>query len=136
MSRNKSIVEQKRGFKFLLGLNSNLDEVRGQILGSKNLPNLRAAFSAVRQEESHRKVMLGPVDALALVTHHHPFFQSDASSISNDAEVHKALIITANLGRDVFGAIGAKSQHIDTCWKIHGKLANGKHVVTGVHMLP
>jgi hypothetical protein len=31
----RRIVEQKRTFKFLLGLNKNLDEVRGRIMGTK-----------------------------------------------------------------------------------------------------
>jgi hypothetical protein len=46
------IVEQKRTFKFLLGLNKNLDEVRGRIMRTKPFPNLREAFSEVRCEES------------------------------------------------------------------------------------
>ena len=44
----KEIVEQKRVFKFLLGLNKNLDEVRGRILGTKPLPRIREVFSEVR----------------------------------------------------------------------------------------
>jgi hypothetical protein len=56
----KRITEQKRTFKFLLGLNKNLDEVRGRIMGTKPLPNLREAFSEVRREESRKKVMMGP----------------------------------------------------------------------------
>ncbi|RVW59074.1 Retrovirus-related Pol polyprotein from transposon TNT 1-94 [Vitis vinifera] len=41
----KKIVEGKRVFKFLLGLNKNLDEIRGRIMGVKPLPSLREAFS-------------------------------------------------------------------------------------------
>ena len=40
----KKIVEKKRVFKFLMGLNKDLDEVRGRILGTKPLPNIREAF--------------------------------------------------------------------------------------------
>ena len=36
----RQIIEQKRIYKFLIGLNKNLDEVRGRILGSKPLPNI------------------------------------------------------------------------------------------------
>ena len=46
----RRILEQKRTFKFLLGLNKNPDEVRGRIMGAKPLPNLREAFSEVRHE--------------------------------------------------------------------------------------
>lgn len=41
----KKIVETKRVFKFLLGLNKELDEVRGRILAIKPLPNIREAFA-------------------------------------------------------------------------------------------
>lgn len=42
-----------------MGLNKDLDEVRGRILGTKPLPKIREAFSEVRREESRRKLMLG-----------------------------------------------------------------------------
>ncbi|WVY96157.1 hypothetical protein V8G54_028308 [Vigna mungo] len=54
----KQVVETKRVFKFLSGLNKELDEVRWCIIGTKPLPSLHAAFSVVRHEESQRKVML------------------------------------------------------------------------------
>ena len=40
----KKIVEQKRLYKFLIGLNKNLDEVRGRILSKQPFPGLREAF--------------------------------------------------------------------------------------------
>lgn len=46
-------------YKFLLGLNKELDEVRGRVFGTKSMPNLRQVFSKVRREESCRRVMLG-----------------------------------------------------------------------------
>jgi hypothetical protein len=55
----KRILELKRNFKFLLGLNKNLDEIRWRIMGTMPLPNLREAFSEVRREESRKKVMMG-----------------------------------------------------------------------------
>ena len=51
----RKIVEQKRIFKFLLGLNQNLDEVKGRILGTKPLPNIQEVFFEVRREESRKK---------------------------------------------------------------------------------
>ncbi|RVW43666.1 Retrovirus-related Pol polyprotein from transposon RE1 [Vitis vinifera] len=44
----RQIVEQKRLFKFFLGLNRELDDVRGRIMGIKPLPSLREAFSEKR----------------------------------------------------------------------------------------
>ena len=51
-NRYKLIVEQKQLFKFLSGLNQNLDEVCGRLLSTKPLPSLCEAFSEVRCEES------------------------------------------------------------------------------------
>lgn len=42
-----------------LGLNKNLDEVRGLILATRPLPNIREVAAEVRCEESRKKVMLG-----------------------------------------------------------------------------
>ncbi|KAL5746111.1 hypothetical protein ACOSP7_027257 [Xanthoceras sorbifolium] len=45
----KEIVEQKIIFKFLLGLNQNLDAVRGQVLAAKPLPNIREVFFELQE---------------------------------------------------------------------------------------
>lgn len=42
-----------------MGLNKNLDDVRGRILGIKPLSNIGAVFSEVRHEASRKKVMMG-----------------------------------------------------------------------------
>ena len=55
----KQIQEKERIYKFLLGLNRDLDEVQGRILSIKPLPSVREVFSEVRREETRRKVMLG-----------------------------------------------------------------------------
>lgn len=54
----KKIVEKERFFKFLLGLNKNLDEVRGRVLSLKPLPSVREAISEVRRKESRKKIIL------------------------------------------------------------------------------
>ncbi|GAA0147742.1 hypothetical protein LIER_07368 [Lithospermum erythrorhizon] len=48
---HKKIVEQKRTFKFLLGLNKDLDDVRGRFLSTKPLLSVREAFSEVRRKQ-------------------------------------------------------------------------------------
>ena len=58
-SQYKRIIEKERVFKFLLGLDKSLDEVRGRILGTKPLPTIREDFSEVRREESRKKLMMG-----------------------------------------------------------------------------
>ncbi|RVW91952.1 Retrovirus-related Pol polyprotein from transposon RE1 [Vitis vinifera] len=49
----------KETVQVFLGLNRELDDVRGRIMGIKPLPSLREAFSEVRREESRKKVMMG-----------------------------------------------------------------------------
>ena len=43
----KKIMETKRIFKFLMGLDKSLDEVRGRILWSKPIPSLREVLFEV-----------------------------------------------------------------------------------------
>ncbi|KAL6342743.1 hypothetical protein AAG906_016577 [Vitis piasezkii] len=50
---------KRNRYKFLLGLNKNLDEVQARILGMKPLPNIREVFSEVHHEESRKKFMMG-----------------------------------------------------------------------------
>ncbi|KAL9420097.1 hypothetical protein AB3S75_037804 [Citrus x aurantiifolia] len=57
-ARYKKKIERGRVFVFLAGLNKELDEVRGRILGKKPLPTIREVFSEVRREEARRQVML------------------------------------------------------------------------------
>ena len=54
----KKIVEGKRTIRFLLGLNKDLDDVRGRIMGIKPLPTIREAFAEVHREESRKKLMM------------------------------------------------------------------------------
>ncbi|PON39974.1 hypothetical protein PanWU01x14_301150, partial [Parasponia andersonii] len=54
---HKKIVN-KRIYKFVYGLNKNLNEIRCRILATKSLPNIREVFSQ-RHEESRRRLMLG-----------------------------------------------------------------------------
>ena len=58
--RRQCFISQNSGaiFKFLMGLNKDLDDVRGGVMGTKPLPSLREVFSKVRCEESRKKVMM------------------------------------------------------------------------------
>lgn len=113
----KKIVEQKRTFKFLLGLNKELDEVRGRIMGIKPLPTIREAFLVVRREESRRKAMMIGDSSMTLTTEGFAFF-THSSSQSNQ-EFKKR-------GRS-WCEHCKKPCHIkETCWKIHGKPVDWK----------
>ena len=113
----RQIIEQKRIYKFLIGLNKNLDEVRGRILGSKPLLNIREAFSEVRREESRKKIMMGSQDSVtnpessALAVRGNP-------SNNNDHKPKK--------GRPWCDHCRRPGHTKDTCWKIHGKPADWK----------
>ena len=66
----RKMLEKERIFYFLQGLNPDLDEVRGRLLGTKPLPYLREVFAKVRWEESRKRVMLPttePNSGLALI---------------------------------------------------------------------
>ncbi|XP_056165273.1 uncharacterized protein LOC130137618 [Syzygium oleosum] len=52
-------MAKERAYDFLAGLNRDLDEVRGRLLGIKPLPCIEEIFSEVRREESRKRVMLG-----------------------------------------------------------------------------
>ena len=45
-------------YDFLVGLNRDLDEVRGCVLSQVPFPTIDEAFVEVRREKNHRKVML------------------------------------------------------------------------------
>lgn len=53
------MLDRERLIDFLHGLNRELDEVCGRILGKSPLPSVREAFAEVRREESRKRVMMG-----------------------------------------------------------------------------
>lgn len=63
-ARYKKLVDKDRIYDFLAGLNKELDDVRGRILGTKPLPSIREIFAEVRREESRKRVMLGEPKSL------------------------------------------------------------------------
>ncbi|XP_034678880.1 uncharacterized protein LOC117909087 [Vitis riparia] len=112
----KKIVEGKLVFKFLLGLNNNLDEIRGRIMGVKPLPSLREAFSEVRREESWKNLMMGShqqlnmAESSALKTQFAPF--------DNRQKIKG--------GRPWCDHCRKPGHSRETCWKIHGKPVDWK----------
>lgn len=123
----KKIVETKRIFKFLMGLDKSLDEVRGRILGAKPLPSLREVFFEVRREESRKRVMMGHSNTPA---------STDGSALAA-AKDHVSMVEPAACAaRGMFQTPGENRprrgrpwcDHCKmpghekvTCWKLHGK---------------
>ena len=58
---HQQTMEEGRIFQFLAGLNEELDEVRGRIIGRATLPSLGEVFAEVRREETRRSVMIGKI---------------------------------------------------------------------------
>ncbi|KAF7814569.1 Retrovirus-related Pol polyprotein from transposon RE1 [Senna tora] len=112
----QKLVEKERIYKFLLGLNKSLDNIRGRILSVKPLPSLREVLSTVRHEESRRKLMLGslvdsdPMNGSALAVHgvsHNP---------GNGQKKGRPWCDHCH-----------RTGHIkDKCWKLHGKPSDWK----------
>lgn len=102
-------VEKEHLFEFLTGLNSDFDDVRGQILSLEPLLSIRKAFAIVRRESSRRKVML-----------------KDYSLPQTDTSKSFALAVyvtdqESNKGRPICEH-RKKTGHIkDTCWDLHSK---------------
>jgi len=133
-AKYRGIVETKRVFKFLMGLNKSLDEVRGRILATKPIPNLREAFSEVRREESRRKVMLG--QSVTMTTSEGSAMMSHGSLPSPEdasAQVYAARGPPHHLndnrprrGRPWCDHCRKPGHTKDTCWKLHGKPVDWK----------
>ncbi|RVX07725.1 hypothetical protein CK203_021842 [Vitis vinifera] len=122
--RYRAQINKERINDFLAGLNKELDEVHGQLLGIKPLPVIEEIFVKVRREETHKRVMLGRVktptvlgntttDNSALAAHKNDSSHGDThNNRRND-----------NLWCDHY----QKSNHsCENCWKLNGRPPNFK----------
>ena len=57
----REMVERDRVIDFLVGLNNDLDDVRGRIAGMKPLPSIEETFVVVQREESRKCIMMGEI---------------------------------------------------------------------------
>lgn len=102
-----------------MGLNKELDEVRGRIMGVKPFPSLRESFSEVHREESRRKIMLGPQEEFVEQQIAERSVLA-ARGASNNHDYRQR-------GRRPWCEHCKKPGHLkETCWKIHGKPADWK----------
>ncbi|KAF7803825.1 Retrovirus-related Pol polyprotein from transposon RE1 [Senna tora] len=104
----KKITEQKRLYKFLMGLTDSFEEVRSRILGRNTLPSLKEAFSEVRCEESRKKIN---------------HLSTTKSPLENSAMAARSNIPRSSKQCD---HCHKKGHTKDTCWEIHGKPATWK----------
>ncbi|RVW39753.1 Copia protein [Vitis vinifera] len=113
----RQIVEQKRLFKFFLGLNRELDDVRGRIMGIKPLPSLREAFSEVRREESRKKVMMGSKEQPAPTLDASALAARSFNSSGGDRQKRD---------RPWCDYCKKPGHYKETCWKLHEQPADWK----------
>ncbi|CAN1804455.1 hypothetical protein LINPERHAP1_LOCUS23922 [Linum perenne] len=124
-SHYKKSVDTNQIFKFLVGLNVELDEVRGRIIGRDPLPPIAEVFNEVRREETRRKVMLGARKGIQ--TTEGSAFQATSGILGATpntlaAQRHHGHDPKAHLRCDFCG----KTRHTkDMCWKLHPHLKNG-----------
>lgn len=104
-----------RVFEFLAGLNRDLDDVRGRILGRRPLPSTRDVFAEVRREEARQKVMLKEAFPA----------EPEISALLSRGSSHGC---SPNFQRHELRAIIARNQGTlrDNFWFIHGKPAGWK----------
>lgn len=112
-TRQKKREENDRVYMFLAGVNRDLDEVKGRVLGRWPLPSIREVFSKVRIEENRRKIM-----------------HSNGESGDTEKDT-SALFVKGNGGEEnrkkPWCDYCKKLWHTrETCWKIHGKPPGGK----------
>ncbi|KAL9422260.1 hypothetical protein AB3S75_034513 [Citrus x aurantiifolia] len=105
-------------FYFLQGLNSDLDEVRGRLLGMKPFPTLRESFAEVRREESRKRVMMNPSNQDT------PSLEARGSAlIANKQDDGHISQSKDKIWCDYY----KKPYHTrETCWDLHGKPPNWK----------
>lgn len=98
----------------MAGLNHDLDEVRGQILGLRSLLTIDEVFAEVRHEETRRRVML--TDSLPLLGDNSALVACGADSRHDGCSSKK---------NQQWCDHYQKPYHPkDNCWKLHGKPAN------------
>ena len=116
------ILERDWVFKFLAGLNKELDEVHKCISGKDPLPSVQVVFSEVRREKSRRQVMMGTPTT--------PNIAEDSTLVTTFKATTNATQRNQKKGDEkgkVWCDFCNKPRHKrETCWKLHGKTANWK----------
>ena len=117
----QKVTENSRVFKFLAGLNIEFDEVvRGRIIGRQPPPSINKVFAEVRREESRCVVMLGKKSSESHSV-------ETSALVSQEVTAYKAQTRRNEDKPRVWCDHCNKPRHTrETCWKLHGKLANWK----------
>ncbi|GMI80943.1 hypothetical protein HRI_001763600 [Hibiscus trionum] len=120
-----SHLNKERLYEFLAGLNRDLDEVRGRILGRTPLPTIGEAFAEVRREENRRRVMMGDFKEPKLLTNsgHRPTESSALVSRGPQSQKNRAGNDSgqSRSGDRVWCSYCNRTGHTkEKCFKLHG----------------
>ena len=116
--KNKKMMDKERVFDFLYGLNKDLDEVRGRVLGFKPFPEIKEAFAEVQREESRKRVMLSKAEESNPPKPQQPessMFTKRHYNQNGDSQTGR------RNGRPWCDHCQRVGHTKDTCWEIHGK---------------
>lgn len=121
----KEFIEQDRVYDFLVGLNSEFDQVRIQILGKPEVPCFNEVVAVIRSEESRRTLMLEslPTNGSAMVGGN---VKIEAGRMERrttyESGSGKNDLPRAQNRDGLWCTYCKKARHTkENCWKIHGK---------------
>ncbi|KAK2433017.1 putative mitochondrial protein [Trifolium repens] len=120
----KKFIEQDRVYDFLVGLNSEFDQVRIQILGKQEVPSFNEVIAIVRSEESRRSLMLDTpiIENSAMMA---DLNKGEETTMSVDRRKGESTNIERKGDDGTLCTYCHKPRHNrENCWKLHGKPQN------------
>ena len=120
--RYRAQINKERIYDFLAGLNKELDEVCGRLLGIKPLPVIEEIFTEVSREETRKCVMLGGATT--------PIIASNTTIDNSALAAHKNDIPCGDThnnrrnGNLWCDHCQRSNQSRENCWKLNGKPPN------------
>ena len=117
--RDQAIVQQEDNvFKFLMGLTTAYENVRGQVILMEPIPTLEKAYSLVLQEERHKQAR----------NHMNTGVESMAMATSQNVGVKRKNVICGHCKKP--------GHFVDTCYRIHGFPKDFKFTKTPTYGTP
>jgi hypothetical protein len=111
-------------YDFLVGLNSEFDQVRIQILGKQEVPSFNEVIAIVRSEESRRSLMLDTpiIENSAMMA---DLNKGEETTMSVDRRKGESTNIERKGDDGTLCTYCHKPRHNrENCWKLHGKPQN------------
>ena len=116
----KNMFEKERVYKFLLWLNPKLKQICDRVLGREIFLDLDQAFSLVKGSESQKELFSKPNGGLTIA------IEASALAITKPTYASRDNRKLAEKDTRRCDFCKKPKHTLETCWKIHGKLANFK----------